>query len=239
MHRSMVAGSGCRPLARFACGLMVAGIMNGCTKEEAQGQDASAGTPAGLAQPRPVASPHAAVASPDASLKADGKPYRLEDALGIIQARVEQQKPKRKLTPEEGARAAAYMRGDIALMRGLSDLVSVMPKTAVELVRAVHERGVGRADAEGIADYLVRLRESLRMGNPGPLDENTSHVIGRRWEEIDYSGEGMTWERQKAFYGPKGVDDFRTPGHVQRFFSIETKMPYFIRLYKPKGGLPE
>jgi len=114
-----------------------------------------------------------------------------------------------------------------------------MPKTAVELLRAVQEREVPESDAEAIAAYLATLHASLQMANPRPFDENCSHVMGRHWREIEtYQYEGMSWEKQQRIYAPKGVADFRTEAHVRRFFEIESKAPYFQRLYRPAGTLP-
>jgi hypothetical protein len=160
-------------------------------------------------------------------------------AATVIAARVSQERPKMKLTSEEGARAASYARQDLPGRPAARALLALMPKTTVELLRGVRERAVSEADAEGIAAYLARMHASMKMGNPEPFDENCSHVMARHWHEIEtYKYEGMSWERQKKIYAPKGVDDFRTAGHVQRFFEIESRAPYFQQLYKPAGGLP-
>jgi hypothetical protein len=157
----------------------------------------------------------------------------------VIRNRVNQERPKMKLSQEDGLHAASYLLADLPSMPNSRALLAVMPKTTIELLRSVHERGVTRQDAEEMAAYLVRLRESLRMQNPAPFDENCSHAIGREWHQIDYSGEGMTWQGQKAHYAPGGVPDFKTVGHLRRFFEIESRMRYFNRLYRPEGGLPE
>jgi len=47
-----------------------------------------------------------------------------------------------KLEPEEGARAAGYLADELPRMPRASELLPVMPKTTVELVRSVRERGV-------------------------------------------------------------------------------------------------
>ncbi|MEW6722667.1 MAG: hypothetical protein AB1324_05380 [Candidatus Micrarchaeota archaeon] len=160
------------------------------------------------------------------------------DAAQVIESRVAQQKPKRKLTEEQGKLAAGYLLSDLDSMPKTRELALAMPKTAVELMIAVHERGVGKDEAEKMAHYMLRLRDSLRMENPGPLDENTSHVVGREWHEIDYSGEGMTWEAQKKFYSRHGIENFKTAENLEKFFAVESKMPYFKKLYRPRGGLP-
>jgi hypothetical protein len=169
-----------------------------------------------------------------AMLRQDG-----HDAVAdVISARVSQEKPKRRLTPEQGLHACCYALGDLPRMPSALRLSVLMPKTTIELLIAARERGVPRTEAEGMAAYMLRLRESMGMQNPKPFDENTSHVIGRQWHEIDYSGEGMTWQGQMDFYAPKGVPDFRSEASLRRFFGIEAKMPYFKRLYRPQGALP-
>ena len=35
-------------------------------------------------------------------------------------------------------------------------------------------------------------------------------IIGREWHEIDYSGESMTWQKQKIKYAPYGISNFKT-----------------------------
>lgn len=198
--------------------------------------------------PAPVASGPAAAASvaPAVLTPADLerelealKQAGFEAAAKVLAARVSQERPKMKLTPEEGARAASYARQDLPGRPAARELLALMPKTTIELIRGVRERAVSAADAEGIAAYLASMHASMRMGNPDPFDENCSHVMARHWHEIDtYKYEGMNWERQKKIYAPKGVDDFRTAGHVRRFFEIESRAPYFQQLYKPAGSLP-
>jgi hypothetical protein len=58
--------------------------------------------------------------------------------------------------------------------------------------------------------------------------------MGRQWHEIDYSGEGMTWEKQKAFYAPYGIDHFKSLACLEEFFKVESQLPYFRKIYKPK-----
>lgn len=43
----------------------------------------------------------------------------------------------------------------------------------------------------------------------------------------------MTWEKQKSVYLPKGILGFKTEAHLRRFFQVESKAPYFVKLYKP------
>lgn len=161
-----------------------------------------------------------------------------DDMLEIIRRRASQEKPKMKLTADEALRAERYLR-NLQSMPQCGLLSRKMPKTAVELLRAVHERGVPRREAEAISMYLIRLHESMKMRNPGPFDENTSHVIGREWHEIDYSGEGMSWQSQKRFYSRHGIVDLRTEENVRKMFALESTFPYFRRIYKPEGKLPD
>ncbi len=157
----------------------------------------------------------------------------------IIEKRVSRQKPKMKLSGQEGLRAAIYVLQDLSSMPRTLELSRIMPKTAIELLRGVNERGVTTADAEEMAAYLSLIHSSLRMRNPGPFDENNSHCIGREWREIDYSDENMTWEGQMRHYQPLGVENFKKASYLRRFFELESRYPYFRRIYKPEGSLPE
>jgi hypothetical protein len=146
--------------------------------------------------------------------------------------------PKMRLSPEKGRLAQEYAALELPRSPQLAALASRMPKTAIELCRAVHERGVARADADGIAGYLALLLDSMRIGNTGKFDECCSHVMGRRWGEIDYSGEGIDWRRQERFYSSKGAPDLLTPEHVRAYFAVESGMPYFRKAFRPQGALP-
>ena len=76
------------------------------------------------------------------------------------------------------------------------------------------------------------------MDNPTPFDENCSHVVGREWQDIDYRDEGMTWQKQQAIYVPKGVANFKDVANFRQFFRVESKAPYFQKLYQVKGSAP-
>ena len=62
-----------------------------------------------------------------------------------------------------------------------------------------------RSGSSAFEKYLQELIEYYNFQNVAAFDENTSHIIGRQWHEIDYSGEGMTWQGQKAKYARYGV----------------------------------
>jgi hypothetical protein len=189
--------------------------------------------PPSAAEPAP-APPVETLESRLTELRAEGFPK----AADLIASRVAQSRQKMKLEPEQGFALAASARELYPALPTAQKLLGVMPKASVELVRSVAERGVSREEGERMAAYLIELHTALDMENPSPLDENTSHVIGREWHEIDYRGEGMTWEKQKSIYEPKGIPDFKTEAHLRRFFEVESKAPYFVKLYKPRGGAP-
>ncbi|HEV8245528.1 MAG TPA: hypothetical protein VGP93_07160 [Polyangiaceae bacterium] len=63
-------------------------------------------------------------------------------------------------------------------------------------------------------------------------------MIGRAWRDIDYRGEGLSWEKQQSVYAPNGVVDFKTAEHLALFFRIESKAAYFQKLYRPRGAPP-
>lgn len=143
-----------------------------------------------------------------------------------------------KLTDEEAARAALALIDELPAMPHTLELLEVMPKATIELVRSVRERGVSRDEAERMAEYLLQARAALAMDNPSPFDENCSHVVGREWQDIDYRDEGMTWQKQRAIYVPKGVVNFKDVANLRQFFRVESKAPYFQKLYQVKGSAP-
>jgi hypothetical protein len=179
----------------------------------------------------------AAEAAPDpaGALRAQG----LGEAARVLDRRARQKQPKMKLSPGQArALAEAILRRvpDMPRARALHD---VMPRSFVELMRAVEERGLAPAEAEAMAAYLTGLCAALRFGNPVQFDENHSHVIGREWAEIDYSGEGTTWQRQRAAWLRHGVADFKKAEHLHRYFGAEEKPPYFRRIYRPRGRMAD
>ena len=114
-----------------------------------------------------------------------------------------------------------------------------MPRSAAELARAVRERGLPRRDALEIAAYLVRVVETLRFERLATFDENHSHVTGRDWHEIDYSGEGMTWQGQKAYWAPRGVESFRKAAFIHAYFAGAEPMKHWARVYRPRGRMAD
>ena len=156
----------------------------------------------------------------------------------ILALRVAQTRRKMKLTDEEAARAALALIDELPAMPRARQLLEVMPKATIELVRSVHERGVPRDEAERMAEYLLQARAALAMDNPTPFDENCSHVVGREWQDIDYRDEGMTWQKQQAIYVPKGVASFKDVVSLRQFFRVESRAPYFQKLYQVKGSAP-
>ena len=187
--------------------------------------------------------------APAASQPAAGDPARLADALRelrgrgfgaaarVLAARVAQRSPKMRLTPDQARAAAAALLRHLPSMPAARALHDLMPQTLVELVRAVAERGVPRADAEALAAYLLRFARTLRFANLAQLDTNHSHVVGRHWHEIDYTGEGTTWQARRDHWARLGVKDFRTAAHVHRYFAAESSLAYFKRIYRPRGRM--
>ena len=85
-----------------------------------------------------------------------------------------------------------------------------------------------------MAAYLTLIFQKFDFQNPKPFDENTSHIIGREWCEIDYSGENMTWEKQQQKYSPYGIQNFKSAEMLEKFFPIEATLPYFRKIYNPR-----
>jgi hypothetical protein len=157
----------------------------------------------------------------------------------IIQSLVNQKKKKMKLTEDEGFRAANYLLESLSEMDNTRKLAEQLPKAIIELVMAVHERGVKQKDAEEISAFLLTFLAHLKLLHPAKFDENLSHVIGRQWHEIDYSGEKMTWQKAQASFTPMGVVDFRKAEYVEIYFRWESKKQFFMRIYQPQGRLPD
>ena len=207
-------------------------------------------SPTAAAAPTPAVVPPRTAATIDATANDTGSAASFADAeprlraagfptlADILSVRVTQTRRKMKLTDEEAARAALALIDELPAMPHARKLLELMPKATVELVRSVRERNVARDEAERMAEYLLEVRASLAMDNPAPFDENCSHVVGREWQDIDYRDEGMTWQKQQAIYAPKGVADFKSVTNLRQFFRIESKAPYFQKLYQVKGSAP-
>jgi hypothetical protein len=71
------------------------------------------------------------------------------------------------------------------------------------------------------------------------FDENHSHVTGREWPEIDYSGEGMTWQGQRAYWHPRGVESFKRAAFIHAYFVGAEPMPHWKRVYRPRGKMAD
>jgi hypothetical protein len=247
--------------------VVASGVASGCAAGEAPPRVATSPAPAraeaapkteagNSPAPAPCSTPEKAPAPAlgcpvDRSAKpVETTPHTLEEALArarelgfveaatVIETRVAQTKPKMKLEPDEGLHVARFVIEDFPALPDTVTLSRRMPKTAVELVRSVHERGVPASEAEAMARYMARLLDSLKPGRPEALDENSSHVIGREWHDIDYSGENLSWERQQKIYEPKGIPNFKEAATLERFFRVESAAPYFARVYVPAGSVP-
>ena len=83
-----------------------------------------------------------------------------------------------------------------------------------------------------------RPAELAPKTTPFPFDENCSHVVGREWQDIDYRDEGMTWQKQQAIHQPKGIAHFKDVANLRQFFQVESRAPYFQKLYRVKGAAP-
>lgn len=162
----------------------------------------------------------------------------LGEAAKLLRSRVKQRSPKMKLGKREATKMAGYLLADLPQMPNTTLLHYEMPRSTIELVRAVHERGVSKQDAEGISAYLLRFIDSMDFGNLKQLDINHSHVIGREWEQIDYSGERLDPQRQKRRGQRMGVKNFKEARYIHAYFKHASKMGYFKKVYRPNGELP-
>ncbi len=183
---------------------------------------------------RPASIPRTYGGAMDA-LKQNG----LTRAAGIIDRRVKQRSPKMKLTKAQAINLAGYLLRDLAMMPNTTLLYYEMPRATLELVRAVHERGVSKQEAEKISSYLLRFIDSMDFGNLKQLDINHSHIIGREWEQIDYSGEPLDPQRQKRNGQRMGVMNFKEARYIHKYFVHASKAKYFKRIYQPNGKMPD
>ncbi len=151
----------------------------------------------------------------------------------ILLARVNQKTPKMKLSLEQATSFAHFLTQLSTPLPELQNLQQTLPKTTLELLRAIYERNLAAAEADKMAAYLSHLQNEFKFQNLGAFDENTSHIIGREWPEIDYSGEGMTWQKQQQKYLPYGITDFKSVAVLTKFFRVESTLPYFKKIYRP------
>jgi len=150
----------------------------------------------------------------------------------IMLKRQTQTSLKMKLTPEKVAALQSFLQStSTGELKALRDLQKILPKTTLELLFSVQERGVSKQEAEKMALYLQTVPTVYHIKKIDAFDENTSHIVGREWHEIDYSGEGMTWQKQKAKYAPYGITDFKTVANLKKFFPVESRLPYFVKAY--------
>lgn len=163
----------------------------------------------------------------------------LAEIVEILRGRVAQKSPKMKLSGEQARDAALYTIDWISSVDSGRSLADTLPHSTIELARAVNERGVRPADSVDIAAYLLAFTKALRFGNLRRLDINHSHVIGRDWPDIDYTGESMTWQSQKKYWQPKGVIDFKKAEHIHAYFRGAHDLPHFARVYKPAGTMAD
>lgn len=162
-------------------------------------------------------------------------PSEWQKLCPILQSRVNQSAHKMKLHESEARSLEHYLQSIHFNFLYLSKLQTSMPKTTTELLMAIYRRGLNAKEAEKMAKYLTEQIEVYKFKNPSAFDNNTSHIIGREWHEIDYSGENMTWQKQKQKYAPYGITNFKSLESLEKFFPVESKLPYFNKIYQPKN----
>nr|MBA2539237.1 hypothetical protein [Deltaproteobacteria bacterium] len=163
---------------------------------------------------------------------------KLEVVADVIAKRVAQPVPKMKLGTAEGL-IVATMVLVLARRPAVRALSAVMPRSVVELARAVGERGVSADEADAIARYLATVVDKLAFERLDVFDENHSHVTGREWQDIDYTGEAMTWESQRADWTPKGVTSFKRAAFIHAYFVGAEALPHWKRVYRPRGKMAD
>lgn len=162
-------------------------------------------------------------------------PKEWQNLCSILQSRVSQTIHKMKLQESEATSLENYLHSLRHYFVYLPKLQYTMPKTTTELLIATRSRGLNKNEADKMAGYLIRQLQYYKFQNPSAFDNNTSHIIGREWYEIDYSGEHMTWQKQKKYYAPYGISNFKSVDCLKKFFTVESKLPYFNKIYKPRN----
>ncbi len=160
-------------------------------------------------------------------------PTEWKSLCPILTTRVEQTIPKMKLNEAQARNLENYLQTVHFNFKPLNALQNVMPKTTIELLIATYNRGLSKSEADKIAAYLLQEVNHFKFKNLPAFDNNTSHIIGREWHEIDYVGEGMTWQKQQQKYAPYGITDFKSLNNLKKFFPVESKLPYFNKIYQP------
>lgn len=150
----------------------------------------------------------------------------------IICARLTQPIQKMKLTKHQVNHFIGFLWTIPPSTPSLLALTDLLPKTTLALLRGVEMRGVPLDEAEKMAAYLSKVPEIYSVHNIAAFDENTSHIMGRQWHEIDYSGEGMTWQQQQQKYAPYDITDFKSLVNLEKFFPVESQLPYFKEAYQ-------
>jgi hypothetical protein len=157
-------------------------------------------------------------------------------AADVLARRMAQRAPKMRLDAVAGERAARALLA-VSDRPSFATLHRAMPRSTVELARAIAERGLDLAEAEAIATYLVRVVDALDFERLATFDDNHSHVTGREWHQIDYSGEGMTWQGQRDYWVPRGVGSFKRAADIHAYFVQAERMPHWRRVYRPRGRI--
>jgi hypothetical protein len=158
------------------------------------------------------------------------------DAADTIARRAAQRAPKMRLDAGAARRTATAVLA-VADRDAFVALHRVLPRSTVELARAIAERDLDLAEAEAIATYLVRVVAALRFERLSTFDENHSHVTGRDWHQIDYSGEAMTWQGQRDHWVPRGVGSFKRAADIHAYFVGAERLPHWRRVYRPRGRM--
>jgi hypothetical protein len=164
-------------------------------------------------------------------------PNQWHKLCSVLDSRVEQTARKMKLQESNAKSLEKFLNSTNYNFVYLLILQNLLPKTTLELLIAVNERDLDIKEADLIAKYLQKLVRFYNFQNVAAFDNNTSHIIGRNWWEINYSGENMTWQGQKTKYAPYGITDFKSVECLKKFFAVESKLPYFAKIYKPKNKI--
>jgi hypothetical protein len=191
-------------------------------------------TPSAMPPPGPSTAEHSP--APEVDVLAALRSRGFGDVADVIARRMAQRTPKMRLDAAAGERAGRAVLA-VSDRPSFGALHRAMPRSTVELARAIAERGLELAEAEAIATYLVRVVDALDFERLATFDDNHSHVTGRDWHQIDYSGEGMSWQGQRDYWVPRGVGSFKRAADIHAYFVGAERLPHWRRVYRPRGRM--
>ncbi|MFH2106558.1 MAG: hypothetical protein ABII22_04805 [Candidatus Micrarchaeota archaeon] len=130
----------------------------------------------------------------------------------------------------------------------LQELYDKMPKSMAQLDTRMKDHF---EELVKMKVFMLKFIQKHKMGNLKQFDENASHVLGRKFDEIDYrpdverlrkAGRPITLrklvERQRTSLSRVmgSPPDFTSLEKIEKYYTWEEKQAYFRKIYKPGQG---